>query len=674
MLKKLAESDLDAGDAAALGLEPFTEAESAALGLSRTGAGFQIPYFDAARKRLKMFRFRYFDTEYQSGFLKGEKLRKYDQPAKTDSEIYLPTLGNVTWPEVMKDPGMPLIITEGELKAACGTKHVMPTIGLGGVWSFGSKKRGREFLPALDAFTWKGRTVIICFDSDAVRKPDVVGAENRLARRLVDLNAIVKIVRLRADSNQKVGLDDYIVKHGAKVFGELLQQTEEWLPSAALHALNEKVIFVKYPAMMVEYPNDDHPADQQLYRTMTRDTFARATYANHKHFVSRGEKQVQVKTAEEWIEWPGRAQVDSITYKPGEPVIVNGNQLNTWRAADVRPCEGDTAPWQELLAHLIPDKEEREIFECAMAAPLQTPGLRLNFAVMMWGEREGTGKTMVGATIGALHGPTNYAEITQTELQSSFNPWQAHKTLIMGSELCGEKDSRAVADRLKTIITGETVTVNRKHQPEYVLPNHANFYLTSNHPNAVYIGEHARRFFVLHTEAVPLPSKFYADFVRWRDEQGGLAALYHRLLTKDLQGFDAKGHAPRTGALAEMIASNRTRIQEWAHELATNKETVLMRVGKVVPGCFFTSDELLRIFRSRAGEQSMVSEKALAASLRAVGFKQTNQVRIGGKGSTERLRLWIIRDVPGGMSATEIGRSYARERCVREPWRRATSQ
>ena len=77
----------------------------------------------------------------------------------------------------------------------------------------------------LRAIDFKGREVYIIFDSDAVTKPEVRTAERDLARVLVAVGAIVHIVRIPPDGDDKVGLDDFIVKHGPEAFADLLAAT-----------------------------------------------------------------------------------------------------------------------------------------------------------------------------------------------------------------------------------------------------------------------------------------------------------------------------------------------------------------------------------------------------------------------------------------------------------------
>jgi hypothetical protein len=48
-----------------------------------------------------------------------------------------------------------------------------------------------------------------------------------------------------------------------------------------------------------------------------------------------------------------------------------------------------------------------------------------------------------------------------------FNDWHGNKTFIQGSEMSGDRNTRASADQMKTIIAGDMISINQKHQPLY---------------------------------------------------------------------------------------------------------------------------------------------------------------------------------------------------------------
>jgi len=645
MIEDLKRSGLNAADAKKLRLEPFTAASSTRLHLSRAGEGFKIPYFDADGKLLKMFRYRYFDTVIESGFTAGAELRKYDQPLGTPMEVYFPPLDN--WKAIEADVERSLIVTEGEKKAACGTKNGLPTIGLGGADCWGGRKKGKRLHSALEAFNLRGRNVFICYDSDAVKNPQVMRAENRLAAVLVDvMSARVFIVRIpMQESGAKMGMDDYIVKYGAAAFQKLLDSAEEWALSRELSELSANFAFVRSTATVVEI---------STARQYAPDTFARVLEGHRKASVTdaRGNPRF-VPAAPLWLESSGKTTVDSMTYEPGAPPITTENKLNLWRPSGIDPHSGDTEPFDQLVEHLICDAADRDWFWKWAAYPHQHPGARLNVAVVEWSPEQGQGKSLKGETLGLLYGAHNYTEIGQAELDSPFNPWQGCKQFIMGSELLGDspRGAKASADRLKSVITASEILINQKHQQLYKVQNAAAYYLTSNHSVPVFLDNFARRFMVIRANGAKLPQGFYSRFIKWRNSGG----LLYKMLCVDLAGFEPGADAPRTEAMREMVAAGRTDLQAWCHALKEDSESTLLNSGAasvLATSQFATAKQLLAAYLGHSNGNQRVNQQQLANELAAAGFMRANrgiQIRISQSG--EKQRLWVLR---GGLRAANM--------------------
>jgi hypothetical protein len=455
----------------------------------------------------------------------------------------------------------------------------------------------------------------------------------------------------------KQGLDDYIIKCSADELRKLIDATPEWNLSRELYELNATYIYIRGMSSIVE---------RTTGRIFAPRVFVNELEAPRKTTIIGADgKPRLVSAAKTWLESPMRSTAECITYQPGAEQITADGGYNTWKPSGIEPRKGDISLYSKLLSHLVPDADEREWVECWCAAPLQQPGLKMSVALAIWGEKQGNGKTLFGTTISRLHGEGNYIEIGQAELVSTYNDWQAGITFGHLSEVCGERESRPLADKIKNIITGETIAVNKKYVPLYTLPNCMNCFFTSNHENALYLQEHSRRFTVIHAKNDPLPTQFYKDFCRWRDN-GGLSAIVDHLLRKDLSRFNPKGHGLKTAAREEMIAASRTLVQEWVHELRVNTDTALAIGNVTTPGAFFTTAELLRIF-SR-GEQNRLTEKGMANALRAEGFKPALDGSLIRIPNTDlRLRLWVIRDElrAANMSAGQIGDAYMRQNSAR---------
>ena len=148
---------------------------------------------------------------------------KYLQPSGiTPSPYILPEVA-----KIKNKPHKPVIFTEGEKKTLCLLKHGFNAIGLPGVWTFKSTKQDLPFLKELEDWNWQGRTVHICFDSDAVFNPNVRKAQLELSIKLWVRDALVKIIQLPQPNHiEKYGVDDLIEAKGLKQFQKFYKEAK----------------------------------------------------------------------------------------------------------------------------------------------------------------------------------------------------------------------------------------------------------------------------------------------------------------------------------------------------------------------------------------------------------------------------------------------------------------
>jgi len=118
--------------------------------------------------------------------------------------------------EALQDPKVPIWPTEGAKKAdALATAfgdRIVP-INLNGVfgWRGTSAKGGKLALPDLEHIAWNGRRVVLAFDSDVVRKREVMQGLKRFAAVLAAKGADVLVLMLPDEPGNKTGVDDYLV-------------------------------------------------------------------------------------------------------------------------------------------------------------------------------------------------------------------------------------------------------------------------------------------------------------------------------------------------------------------------------------------------------------------------------------------------------------------------------
>jgi hypothetical protein len=137
--------------------------------------------------------------------------KQYRQVKGSVNRIYVPwSLPNRD--EVLADPTIPLIISEGEKKAIKACQDGLVAVSLTGVHAFLHKG---EPIPDLDRIAGQGRTIVIIYDSDPSNqsKGQVDHARRWLASVLRERGADVWAVILPDDGETKVGLDDYLVAH-----------------------------------------------------------------------------------------------------------------------------------------------------------------------------------------------------------------------------------------------------------------------------------------------------------------------------------------------------------------------------------------------------------------------------------------------------------------------------
>ncbi len=160
--------------------------------------------------------------------LEGGKPRKYESPVGMSNRAYFPPLTRT----LLADATVPLLVTEGEKKAAKADQDGFACVGLVGVYGWqvkrekgadGQKTGKRELIHDLTGIAWKGRVVFSAYDSDLADNPDVRWAEWHLAEALRAAGADVRAVRLPGGADgAKVGLDDFLVAHGADGLRKLI--------------------------------------------------------------------------------------------------------------------------------------------------------------------------------------------------------------------------------------------------------------------------------------------------------------------------------------------------------------------------------------------------------------------------------------------------------------------
>jgi len=588
-----------------------------------------------------------------------EKQLRYIGPPNLPPAAYYPT--NIDWLKVVNDINIKLIITEGELKAAKACKEGFPTIGLGGVWSFRSTRFGCGMVPSLELVNWARREVVILFDSDLRTNDNVCAAVNALTKLLTGEGAVVKVGFIPADGDDKIGLDDLLVRPGGKQqLINILDGSQHLGYSRPLWALNDRYVFVNRGGYVL---NRQGPGIDAIQPTPFVNAIEATLSCVMQELDDEGRiKQKAVSAAKEWIHWPLRAAVSSLTYLPGEPRIIETEgdpygRWNLWGGWGCSPVKGDVKPFLDLVDFLFTGATEAEklwfIRWCAY--PIQHPGTKLASAVVLHGE-EGIGKGLLAHGLSLVYGQ-NFLKIGQDELESPFNSWLAHRQFIFGDEATGS-EHRKYAAKLKGLITSETAMINEKYDKKFELVVCANFLFASNDADAFTMDDKDRRYFVHEGPAQPREHAFYAKISNWlkKDPLAGPNLFYYLLHQVDLGSFEPFDRPPVTQAKRAMIEATAPDILTWCRQLITEPELALL---PGTPTCdLITSTQAVAHFEYHHNPAKPTSKNYMTKMLRKAGAVQACKNMIIVDPSGRRSRYLAIRN-------QELWRNASQDRAQR---------
>jgi hypothetical protein len=602
-----------------------------------------MPHFNVAGDYIDWWSARLVDTGLRPvvasfAALVPHKRGKMYCPPNEPPHAYLPPILN--WRELAKCDR--IYIHESVIKAVNGARLGRWSVGLNGVWGWGSKKHGQGLVAELRDLPWRALELrpTIVFDSNALDNWDVQAAISQLAAKLLEITGrhAEHLLLPKADGGGHWGFDDLCVAWGddrARAYldgdGVAVEISEVQLLK---NKLNAEVVVVRSLGVV---------ADQQSGTLMRRNVFTDVTYA---HYLANVEKKngdiTQVNVPKLWLMDDKRASVEKITYMPGQGRIEN-NELNLWTGMGCEPVEGDVDRWLKLLEHGLPDERIRKWFIQWMAYPVQHLGAKLHSYVHLWGPG-GSGKQAAIAPLMLIYGNDNSVVIGRDDIASSFNSIYANKQFINVDEI-HKADTRMGGDEtvnntLKRLVTWPEFVVKRKQDPEYRIPNVCQIVTTSNYPDSIKLDDDDRRCAVLRfgVKGSNLPKEWWTEYFKWLEEEGGAEAVYHYLLGVDMAGFNPKGDAPLTDDKREMIRAGHRVDEQWVNELWDDPDQCLPPI--LAGRALMSNDELATLcYGEDQGGVTPGKRNALGIRMHAAGF-QKRQIKFKGKVQ----RFWIVRE------------------------------
>lgn len=309
-------------------------------------------------------------------------------------------------------------------------------------------------------------------------------------------------------------------------------------------------------------------------------------------------------------------------FRPDLPTgtILPDDSVNIYVKPDIRAEPGDVTPFMNFLAKLLPSKRDRDILLGYMAACVQYPGVKFQWAPVLQGT-EGNGKSLVAGCVAYALGPDMVHEPRASQLAEKYNGYLEAKLLQIVEEIhMGGR--REMLDELKPYITNKRIELRGMAQEKRMIDNVANWFFCTNHKDAVLKSKNDRRYAVFFTAQQSaedlmrdgMSGNFFPTLYEWL-RKDGYAFMAHWLATyqipDELNPATMCHRAPETSTTAEAVAASTGTIEAEISE-AIDSDTVGFRGG------WISSHMLDRMLRERGFK---LSRPKIGSILTDMGFR-----------------------------------------------------
>lgn len=272
-----------------------------------------------------------------------------------------------------------------------------------------------------------------------------------------------------------------------------------------------------------------------------------------------------------WREWklnPMRSVV-RLSEVGFDPTEKDKNIIcNLWGGWPTEPKKGQCGILLSLLEHLCSGEESgnTDVYQWVLkwlAYPIQHKGAKMRTALIFHGP-QGAGKNMFFEAYAQIFG--KYSRIVgQAEIDDKFNDWASGKLFMIADEVVARQELFHIKNKIKALITGDTIRINPKNVAAHDEKNHVNIVFLSNEKQPLVLEKDDRRFAVLWTPE-KAHENYYSD-VAEEVANGGIEALHDYLLQLPLGDFNEHSKPPITKSKQDLIDINLDStdrfIQEW---------------------------------------------------------------------------------------------------------------
>jgi hypothetical protein len=344
------------------------------------------------------------------------------------------------------------------------------------------------------------------------------------------------------------GVDDKALREEPKAEGK----------AGVLDEMNEKHCVVMEGGKFRIFTEQRDPVlDRVFYQRSSKEDFENL-YCNQ--LMEVGDKLVTKSSV--WLRSASRRQYNGVIFDPERD---HDGWLNLWKGWSVEPIKGDWSLLQQLLLEVLVDGDEghRDYVMNWMAYMVQHPARAAEVALCFRGDK-GTGKGTLGRALSDLAGANGLNISSPEHLVGRFNSHLQNCIFLFADEAfwAGDKSGEA---KLKQLVTEPTIAYEGKGRDATTGKNLIHIMMAANGDWVVPAGlDGERRFGVFEvSNAMRGNTAFFNALNKQMYREGGLSAMLHDLLTRDIGEWTPRNSVPATKALMKQKIMSMDDVERW---------------------------------------------------------------------------------------------------------------
>jgi hypothetical protein len=358
-------------------------------------------------------------------------------------------------------------------------------------------------------------------------------------------------------------------------------------PRSALNGLLERYVFVRDSNTVHDLQRPAQAADTAMHGWLN------LMKNEYVPVVDDGEV-VKKPAANVWLASPKRLTAECTLFDPSAERLVHKEgwiYVNSYAIPDHGGDQGwelddaRLATFTRHMHYLIPNEEEREWFVNWLAFTVAQPEKRSKVTPLHISQYHGTGRGWVHELLCGMLGHWNCKKTTMPVFSGDGGAGQFQdyldRSLVVSIEEVKDGGKRfGVDDRIRDKLEAPRLEVNLKYGGKATISVYANFFLMSNHADALVISEHDRRIQVLTGPTFLQDREYFMRLYRWLDGEGP-GQLMWALKRRDLSQFNYQ-RSTMTEGRARMIQAATTdtegAFKEWLAKQEKGREFTFTRL------------------------------------------------------------------------------------------------